>query len=431
MMRIKVERRGGRTVVICAGRLDAESAPGLEEAVKPLLGGESGPVALDFSAVDYLSSAGIRALLFLFKEAGRTAGKARGGAAPLRLASLSERAEETLRLAGMLEMAGPGSCGAAPAAGHTGQHWSAVMDKVRRLFPAPVSDAARDREFVDAIAMGLERIDALKTRRPYLGIRAPLDYEQAQAAATPERMVRAEDAITEAAEYLNGMVIWGHPHTMENVGPPPSIPSIAGNLFCSIYNPNLVSDETSQRLSLAEVEVSAMCGRLIGYDPKVSTGVFTYGGSGTILYGVKLGVEKAQAGAFRKGLNGPMKLVCSDVAHSASITAAGWLGLGADSVVTVATDSDNSMGLQELEDTLRRLLENGERVAYIVATMGSTDAFGVDNVGFIVRLRDRLAAEYHLDYKPHVHADAAIGWAWSVFNDYDFDGNPMKFSERT
>lgn len=309
MMRIEVERRGGRAVVICAGRLDAESAPGLEQAVKPLLGGEAGPVALDLSAVDYLSSAGIRALLFLFKEAGRTAGKAGAGAAPLRLSALSARAEETLRLAGMLEMAGPGSCGAAPASGQSGQHWPAVMDKVRRLFPAPVSDTARDREFVDAIAVGLERIDALKTRRPYLGIRAPLDYEQAQTAAAPERMVRAEDAIAEAAEYLNGMVIWGHPHTMENVGPPPSIPSIAGNLFCSIYNPNMASDETSQRLSLAEVEVSAMCSRLIGYDPKAATGVFTYGGSGAVLYGVKLGIEKAQPGAFRKGILGDRKSV--------------------------------------------------------------------------------------------------------------------------
>ncbi|MCK5685943.1 aspartate aminotransferase family protein, partial [bacterium] len=44
---------------------------------------------------------------------------------------------------------------------------------------------------------------------------------------------------------------------------------------------------------------------------------------------------------------------------------------------------------------------------------------------------DRLVKEYELDYTPHVHADAVIGWAWSVFNDYDFDSNPMQFPPRT
>jgi len=32
---------------------------------------------------------------------------------------------------------------------------------------------------------------------------------------------------------------------------------------------------------------------------------------------------------------------------------------------------------------------------------------------------------------PHVHADAVIGWAWSVFNDYDFESNPLGFRHRT
>ena len=36
-----------------------------------------------------------------------------------------------------------------------------------------------------------------------------------------------------------------------------------------------------------------------------------------------------------------------------------------------------------------------------------------------------------LDYVPHVHADAVIGWAWCVFNDYDFEANPLGFRRRT
>ena len=39
--------------------------------------------------------------------------------------------------------------------------------------------------------------------------------------------------------------------------------------------------------------------------------------------------------------------------------------------------------------------------------------------------RDEAVREHGLDYVPHVHADAVIGWAWSVFNDYDFEQNPL------
>ena len=47
------------------------------------------------------------------------------------------------------------------------------------------------------------------------------------------------------------------------------------------------------------------------------------------------------------------------------------------------------------------------------------------------RVRERLVREYQLDYTPHIHADAVIGWAWCVFNDYDFAANPLGFRGRT
>jgi L-2,4-diaminobutyrate decarboxylase len=69
-------------------------------------------------------------------------------------------------------------------------------------------------------------------------------------------------------------------------------------------------------------------------------------------------------------------------------------------------------------------------VAVIIATMGTTDAFGLDDLAAIVRLRDDLAQEYSVP-PPHVHADAVIGWVWSVFRDYDFEANPLGFHART
>ncbi len=80
---------------------------------------------------------------------------------------------------------------------------------------------------------------------------------------------------------------------------------------------------------------------------------------------------------------------------------------------------------------MARQLAAGKKIAAIVATMGSTDAFGIDDLRAIDELRRRLVDEFSLPYLPHLHADAVIGWAWSVFNDYDFQANPLQFRGRT
>jgi glutamate/tyrosine decarboxylase-like PLP-dependent enzyme len=228
------------------------------------------------------------------------------------------------------------------------------------------------------------------------------------------------------------MFIWGHPRSQVNVINPPCIPGILGTLLPAIYNPNLCSEEASRGVALAEAEVISMTARLMGYDPNLSGGIFTFGGTGTLLYAIRLGIEKAVPGAMQNGILGNMPVVvCSDQAHYANKTAASWLGLGANSVVKIPTAPNNEIRTCLLESELRRLLKEGRRIACIVATMGTTDAFGLDHLEKIRELRDDLVHEFSLDYVPHLHADAVIGWAWSVFRDYDFTQNPLQFPDRT
>jgi glutamate/tyrosine decarboxylase-like PLP-dependent enzyme len=89
------------------------------------------------------------------------------------------------------------------------------------------------------------------------------------------------------------------------------------------------------------------------------------------------------------------------------------------------------MDLVHLEDYLRQAFSQGEKVAAIIATLGTTDHFGIDDLNAIVHLRDQLAAEYKLARPSQVHADAVIGWTWAVFRDYDFEANPLGFHART
>ncbi|MCC7177034.1 MAG: aspartate aminotransferase family protein [Acidobacteria bacterium] len=306
-----------------------------------------------------------------------------------------------------------------------------LVSQLRTAFPAPVSDRLHDAYFVFSFLRALDKVDDLKSAAPMLGRPVELDYDAARHARVPDDPGTVEAVSDDLVRYLSGMFIWGHPRAQINVVPSPTIPSIIGGLLPSIYNPNLVSEESSRQVLLAEVEALAMTGAMMGYDAEVADGVFTFGGTGTLLYGAKIGLEKAVPGVRRHGLRTPAVIVCSERAHYACFTIANWLGLGEENVVMIPATDDNQMQVGLLAPCLRDIVASGRRIACIVATMGTTDAFGLDDLAAIVRVRDEAVREHGLDYVPHVHADAVIGWAWSVFNDYDFEANPLGFRHRT
>ena len=305
------------------------------------------------------------------------------------------------------------------------------LNRIRDTFPAPVSDRKHDAYFVFSILRALDAVDDLKSEIPLLGRPRALEYGPAEQAELTEEGRSVEEVARLLVRQLEGMPIWGHPRTQINVVPPPSIPSVIGSLLPAIYNPNLVSDDTSFGLMLTEAAVVAMASRLVGYDPEQAAGVFTFGGTGTVLYGVKLGIEKAFPGAMDTGVPSGGVILASGQSHYCRLNVAGWLGLGEENVVAVPTHLTNDIRIDLLEKAARDLLDQGRRIVALVATMGTTDAFGIDDLDAIADLRDRLVEDYGLDYTPHIHADAVIGWAWSVFNDYDFEENPLGFRPRT
>jgi glutamate/tyrosine decarboxylase-like PLP-dependent enzyme len=310
--------------------------------------------------------------------------------------------------------------------------YRATLDKLRVAFPQPVSDRVHDSYLVHSFLRALDRVDDMKSALPRLGGEVTLDYDQARQSRLREDPSTVEEVTAEIVRYFEGMTIYGHPRQQQNVVPPPTIPGVIGTLLASLYNPNLAWDEYSKGIARAEVETIALVSALIGYDPAKAGGVFTFGGTGTTLYGIRLGIEKACPGSSQEGLPSPPPLVfASDTSHYCRYNIATWLGIGMKSLRTVPTNAHNALILEDLATQLRTALKEGRRIACIVATMGTTDAFGLDDLAGILELRDELVREFNLDYVPHVHADAVIGWAWSVFNDYNVEVNSLGFRRRT
>ena len=79
------------------GRVDSNTAPELDSALENLLKSDKNKIVLNLEAVEYLSSAGLRALVKALKDAQKSGGD-------VRLASVSEPIEVILRTVGMLQM---------------------------------------------------------------------------------------------------------------------------------------------------------------------------------------------------------------------------------------------------------------------------------------------------------------------------------------
>jgi len=66
---------GVPTVITIKGRLDTVSASDFEKAITPILAGEMKEVVLDCTALDYISSSGLRLFLTMQKTADAKQGK--------------------------------------------------------------------------------------------------------------------------------------------------------------------------------------------------------------------------------------------------------------------------------------------------------------------------------------------------------------------
>jgi anti-sigma B factor antagonist len=93
-MEISTEDVKNVAVLSVSGRVDSATAPDLENGLKKLVEGEKTQIVLDLKNVEYMSSAGLRAMVSTLKAVKRVNGD-------LRLASPSPRVEEVLRLAGL------------------------------------------------------------------------------------------------------------------------------------------------------------------------------------------------------------------------------------------------------------------------------------------------------------------------------------------
>jgi len=94
-MDIATRTRNDVTVVAFVGSLDSKTSPQAQQALDGILAGGGRKLLIDFSALDYISSAGLRVLL-------GTAKRLSGAGSALRLFGLNESVREVFQISGFL-----------------------------------------------------------------------------------------------------------------------------------------------------------------------------------------------------------------------------------------------------------------------------------------------------------------------------------------
>ena len=94
---IETDNSQSVSVMKVTGRVDSETAPDLDAALSKLLNENRNKIVLNLQDVDFLSSAGLRAMVKALKGAQKSGGD-------VRLAAVSQPIEVILRTVGMMQM---------------------------------------------------------------------------------------------------------------------------------------------------------------------------------------------------------------------------------------------------------------------------------------------------------------------------------------
>jgi glutamate/tyrosine decarboxylase-like PLP-dependent enzyme len=248
----------------------------------------------------------------------------------------------------------------------------------------------------------------------------------------PDKLNKEKDAIDAILPYFNSFDSRSG-KDWRNVMPITLIPAILGAMGATVINPNLVTSKYGKRANELEARLVKSLAKILGYKEldKVG-GLAVEGGTKGNMYGYLLGLRKAFPESREQGLMNlkqKFKFINSGSGHFSNFTNLASIGVGSDCAYRIPSNSENSVDVAKLKEQLFSCYENDEIVPTVLITVGTTDACALDNIAQVHEVIEELMITYPDKFRPHLHVDAAIGWALSFYNNYDTETNPLHFNE--
>ncbi|MEN2768085.1 pyridoxal phosphate-dependent decarboxylase family protein [Ornithinibacillus xuwenensis] len=307
------------------------------------------------------------------------------------------------------------------------------MKDIQQLFPSVDGNALQREELVSYINTILSKVDELKDPSKLTLGEMP-DYTEdfynriIKQAQIPQNGLSMEKTVEKLLDLVKGHR-YVNQNYVANAAPLPNIASIIGNLVMVLVNGNNLWDVEGPAAATAEIEITSMLSKIIGYDSSISTGYTTWGGQGAVFNSLRLAIARHAPESNKTGVPKNLYCFCSELSHYSLYKSVEATGIGIDNMIRVGINDDHSMNLDDLKEKMEDVIASGGVPLYVLATMGTTDTFGIDDLAGIKRITEVLEQKHQLD-PIYIHADSAMGGMYTFFNDYDFTENPLKLEEQ-
>ncbi|SLL37077.1 glutamate decarboxylase [Mycobacteroides abscessus subsp. abscessus] len=306
------------------------------------------------------------------------------------------------------------------------------MKEIQQLFPSMDGNNFQREELLSYFKTILTKIDELKDPNKLTLGEMPEyteDYYNRviEKADVPKMGVSMEEVMQKLLKLVEGHR-YVNRNYVANAAPLPNIASIIGNLVMVLVNGNNLWDVEGPAAATAEVEITSMLSKLIGYDENLSAGYTTWGGQGAVFNSLRLAIARYAPSSNQKGIPKNLYCFCSELSHYSLYKSVEATGIGVENMIRVKVNQDHSMNLQDLKEKMEQVISKGGVPLYILATMGTTDTFGIDDIEAMKHLAEELERKHGLS-PIYIHADSAMGGMYTFFNAYDFDNNPLQLED--
>lgn len=302
------------------------------------------------------------------------------------------------------------------------------MKEIQKLFPSMDGNDFQREELLSYFKTILTKIDELKDPNKLTLGEMPEyteDYYNRiiQKADVPTTGVPMDEVMAELLKLVDGHR-YVNRNYVANAAPLPNIASIIGNLVMVLVNGNNLWDVEGPAAATAEVEVTSMLSKLIGYDENLSAGYTTWGGQGAVFNSLRLAIARYAPTSNQMGVPKNLYCFCSELSHYSLYKSVEAAGIGVENMIRVKVNHDHSMNIEDLKEKMEQVIAKGGVPLYVLATMGTTDTFGIDNLEEIKQVAEELESKHCLS-PIYIHADTAMGGMYTFFNNYDFESNPL------
>ncbi|MBZ9536777.1 aspartate aminotransferase family protein [Cytobacillus oceanisediminis] len=302
------------------------------------------------------------------------------------------------------------------------------MKEIQKLFPSMDGNDFQREELLSHFKTILTKIDELKDPNKLTLGEMPEyteDYYNRiiQKADVPTTGVPMDEVMAELLKLVDGHR-YVNRNYVANAAPLPNIASIIGNLVMVLVNGNNLWDVEGPAAATAEVEVTSMLSKLIGYDENLSAGYTTWGGQGAVFNSLRLAIARYAPTSNQIGIPRNLYCFCSELSHYSLYKSVEAAGIGVENMIRVKVNHDHSMNIEDLKEKMEQVIAKGGVPLYVLATMGTTDTFGIDNLEEIKQVAEELESTHCLS-PIYIHADTAMGGMYTFFNNYDFESNPL------